>query len=172
MYVCVCVCVFFFLDRVRPFQKFLQSIYVGSEVWNIRYILTYRGFLMRDCKGGDTQVSCQYWWRQTDREDSARDILQTSAKGSYQDIAQCPSAASGQRCITIRITARNIASSHAGEGNWWVAQTLYFSDFFQFLLYAVCLIRTLWAYCPFCLFNTSLDMFLMGVKIFLLWRKY
>ena len=52
-----------------------------------------------------------------DRQDSARDILQTSAKGLYHDIAQRPSAASGQRCITIRITARNTASRHTGESN-------------------------------------------------------
>ena len=52
-----------------------------------------------------------------DRQDSTRDILQTSAKGLYHNIAHCPSAASGQRCITIRITARNTASSHTVEGN-------------------------------------------------------
>ena len=52
-----------------------------------------------------------------DRQDSARDILQRSAKGLYHDIAQCPSAACGQRRITIRITARNTVSSHTVEGN-------------------------------------------------------
>jgi hypothetical protein len=52
-----------------------------------------------------------------DRQDSVRDILQMSAKGLYHDIAQCPSAETGQRCITIPITTRNTASSHAGEGN-------------------------------------------------------
>ena len=59
----------------------------------------------------ETQVSCSI---DGDRQDSVRDILQTSAKGLYHDIAQCPSAASGQRCITIRNTARDTASSHTG----------------------------------------------------------
>ena len=104
---------FFFLVRFRPIQKFLQSIF--SQIGSLRCLVyPYLKKLPYACLPG---------WRHKlvanidgDRQDSARDILQTSAKGLYHDIAQCPSAASGQRCITIRITARNTTSSHTGEG--------------------------------------------------------